>query len=118
MMQIKAITQLTKWYSRHIKGSSKKIWKSKAIKIKAKVKNCKEYVILAELYSNLHSNIVNSVESILYCTAKVKTLNTSIRILIKTKYCSSNSSYVNVDINLHKIMFLLILYINEFDLLN
>lgn len=63
--QINTAIPLTKWNNKHIKGSSKKISKSKAINDNAKVKNCKEYVTLAELDSNLHSNIVNSVESIL-----------------------------------------------------
>jgi len=63
--QINTITLFIKWNNRHIKGNNKKISKSKAIKDKAKVKNCKEYVTFAELDSNPHSNIVNSVESIL-----------------------------------------------------
>jgi len=63
--QINTVILDVKWNSKHIKGSSKKISKSKAIKDNAKVKNCKEYVTFAELDSKPHSNIVNSVESIL-----------------------------------------------------
>ena len=44
MTQIKTITPLTKWYSRHIKGSSKKISKSKAMK-DAKVKTVKSTLL-------------------------------------------------------------------------
>lgn len=39
---INTIILLIKWNSRHIKGSNKKISKSKAINDRAKVKNCKE----------------------------------------------------------------------------